>query len=199
MIFGSIRVVSVSSRRAVLVVALVLGAGLLHADPPPEARGAELIAPFKRQLMQALQEGLARGPVEAISACRVKAPEIVESLSGDGVRMGRSSHRLRNPANAPEPWVAAVLEAYLADPSRREPRRVERPDGRRGYVEPILLQPLCLGCHGESLAPEVSARIHELYPEDRAVGFQTGDLRGVFWVEYPAGASGPPDPPRTLR
>ena len=44
---------------------------------------------------------------------------------------------------------------------------------------------LCLTCHGESLQPEIATRINESYPEDEAAGFKTGDLRGVFWVEFP--------------
>ena len=55
-----------------------------------------------------------------------------------------------------------------------------------GYVEPIRIQPLCLTCHGEALAPAVGARIRALYPEDAAAGFALGDLRGVWWVELPA-------------
>ena len=58
------------------------------------------------------------------------------------------------------------------------------PNGRSGYVEPILLQPLCTACHGEKISKEVAIIIDEMYPEDQAVGFKTGDLRGVFWVEY---------------
>lgn len=178
-----------SSGRIAMGIALVLGAAPLRAESPADARGAALLAPFKQQLQQALQEGLAQGPVAAISACRVKAPEIAGALSRDGVRMGRSSNRLRNPANAPSPWVAAILDDYLADPGRRAPRGVDLPDGRRGYVEPILTKPLCLSCHGESLAPAVEARIRELYPQDQATGFRVGDLRGVFWVEFPAGSA----------
>ena len=101
------------------------------------------------------------------------------------MRVGRASHRLRNPANAPPAWVAPILETWVADPAARAPRTVSLAEGRSGYVEPILLQPPCLTCHGESLAPEVAERIRTSYPEDRATGFQVGDLRGVFWVEYP--------------
>ena len=54
-----------------------------------------------------------------------------------------------------------------------------------GYVEPIVMQPMCLTCHGESLAPEIAARISEVYPDDQATGFKVGDFRGVFWVEFP--------------
>ena len=59
-------------------------------------------------------------------------------------------------------------------------------DGAERYVEPIRVQGLCLTCHGASLPAPVAARIAELYPEDQAVGFAEGDLRGLFWAEFPA-------------
>jgi len=167
----------------------VLAAGAARAGDGEPPRGAALLAPFQRELQQALAEGLARGPVEAISACRVRAPEIAADLSREGVRMGRASHRLRNPDNAPPDWVAPVLERYLAEPSHREPATVALPGEREGYVTPIVTQPPCLTCHGEDLAPEVEARLEALYPDDRAVGFRAGELRGVFWVAYPTRAS----------
>jgi hypothetical protein len=171
-----------------LAIGLTLAASTPRAAPPAEpARGAALLAPFKRDLKAALQEGLARGPVEAIGACRVEAPAIAKRLSHDGVRVGRASQRLRNPANAAPDWVRPILEAYAADEADRAPRTVSIAEDRMGYAEPILVQPLCLTCHGESLAPELAARIEALYPEDRATGYELGDLRGVFWVEYPSG------------
>ncbi len=88
--------------------------------------------------------------------------------------------------NASPAWVAPILEGYLADREDRRPRVASLADDRIGYVEPILLQPLCLGCHGAALAPEVEARIDALYPDDQATGFEVGELRGVFWVEFPA-------------
>jgi hypothetical protein len=58
------------------------------------------------------------------------------------------------------------------------------PSGGVGDAEPIYNQPLCLTCHGETIDPELRARIRDLYPRDRATGFRDGDLRGVFWVEF---------------
>jgi hypothetical protein len=43
---------------------------------------------------------------------------------------------------------------------------------------------LCLTCHGSNLDADIAASIAERYPEDRATGFEAGDLRGVFWVEF---------------
>jgi hypothetical protein len=177
---------SICPNRSWVVVGLALAAGLAGAQEPKLTRGAELLVPFKQGLQTALRTGLARGPVEAISACQLQAPEIARALSLGGIRVGRSSHRLRNPANAAPEWVAAILDGYVASPSDRSPRTVPLPNGQRGYVEPIRLQAACLTCHGEVLAADVASRIRELYPDDRAVGFRVGDLRGVFWVEFPA-------------
>ncbi len=175
-----------------LGIALALG---LAIAPPATAdgpaadtleEGAALLAPFKRDLMAALQEGLAQGPIEAIAACRIRAPEIARTLSRNGVHVGRSSHRLRNPDNAAPSWVAPILDDFVAHPENQRPTLSALANGRRGYVEPISMKPLCLTCHGVTLAPDLSARISELYPEDRAIGFEVGDLRGVFWVELPS-------------
>lgn len=175
--------------RYAIAVALALAAGAIQSQTVEPAQGAEqgaeLLQPFKRDLQGALRQGLAQGPADAVTVCRLQAPEIAKALSQDGIRLGRASHALRNPANVAPEWVRPILEAYVASASDRAPRTVPLPDNRLGYVEPILTQPLCLACHGADLAPDVSSRIDELYPQDRAVGFQVGDLRGVFWVEFP--------------
>ena len=172
------------SCRALFAV-IAFAAITTHAQDTERARGAELLAPFKKDLKQALKSGLAEGPAAAIQVCRVKAPGIADALSVEGVRMGRSSHKLRNPDNKAPDWVSPIMQAYLHEPSSREPRVVELPGDRWGYVEPIMVQLLCLTCHGSALAPDIAAQISDLYPEDRAVGFEAGELRGVFWLEFP--------------
>ena len=172
----------------VVVAGLVLMActpGTAQKQWAESARGAELLAPFKKDLKQALVAGMQKGPLDAISVCKDQAPAIAESLSPEGIQMGRTSHRLRNPDNLAPEWVDTVLQTYLGEEPGRAPRLVTLPNDRLGYVEPIATQPLCLVCHGKSLAPDVAAHIAEAYPEDQATGFAAGDLRGVFWVEYP--------------
>ena len=171
-----------------LFIASVLAGTSAYAQDAELARGAELLAPFKKNLQQALKSGLAEGPAEAIQVCRVKAPEIADALSVDGVLVGRSSHKLRNPDNTAPDWVSPIMQAYLDDPASRSPQAVELAGNRWGYVEPIIAQPLCLTCHGSELAPDISEQIAELYPEDNATGFEAGDLRGVFWLEFPGDA-----------
>ena len=153
-------------------------------EAAPAAKGEALLQPFKQQLQQALKSGLANGPDAAIAACNEQAPQIAASLSADGVRLGRTSHRLRNPANAGPAWVRPILDAYAAAPDEAVPRTVELDENLTGYVEPIMVQPMCLLCHGEQVAPGISARLQSLYPDDEATGYAAGDLRGVFWVEF---------------
>jgi len=122
----------------------------------------------------------------------VRAPETAREAGASGIAVGRTSHRLRNPANAPEPWMEPLIEHYVGRPP--EPgshRTVDLGERGTGYVEPIYLQPLCVTCHGEAVDPGLLAAIRERYPEDRATGFRPGELRGLFWAVVPPDAPAP--------
>ena len=148
-----------------------------------EEAGAAAVLPLKKSLKAALVAGLEEGPVNAISVCRVEAPQLAEKASSVTTRVGRTSRKLRNPANAPKPWMEPFLDLYERDPESREPAVVIIDDRTVGYVEPIFVQPLCVTCHGATLAPDLASKIGELYPNDQATGYAAGDLRGVFWAE----------------
>lgn len=176
-------------RRGILVFALMLQASGCHRSKINEAEwkeaGANSVLPFKKSLKQALLKGLEDGPVEAISVCRMQAPDLAKAASAGGIRVGRTSDKLRNPGNAAKPWMEPFLELYGSDPDGREPRVVAIDDHTIGYVEPIFVEPLCITCHGADLDPQLEAKLKELYPDDRATGYLPGDLRGVFWAELP--------------
>ena len=155
-------------------------------DAGAAAHGASILLPFKRDLQAALRQGLAEGPEQAIRVCRLEAPRIASALSTEDVRVGRTSHKLRNPRNAPKPWMVPLLAEYRANPKQAQPRAVALENRRVGYAEPIFVQPPCLTCHGDDIPQPVRERLAELYPEDRATGFRSGDFRGMFWAEFPA-------------
>jgi len=48
------------------------------------------------------------------------------------------------------------------------------------YMKAIQTGGLCLACHGSSVTPEVKKVIQHYYPEDKAIGFNVGDIRGAF-------------------
>ena len=135
------------------------------------------------RLMERLGEAIAEGGANhAIEVCRDDAPGLAREVGEEaGVRIGRTSHRLRNPLNQPPPWAEDLVEDGIDTASTV----FSGPDGTLGVVFPIRLAEMCVRCHGpeEEIDPDLLARIREAYPEDRAVGFSPGDLRGWFWVE----------------
>jgi hypothetical protein len=179
-----------------LVVGLLLGACQQVSEPVAPAdveRARAALVPFKEQLVDALTGALQEGsPESAIAVCRERAPQIAAELSVAGVRMGRTSHKTRNPANDPEPWIEPLLAAYLEDPENTRPRAVRIGESTFGYVEPIYVMHFCLSCHGPSVEPALLETIRSLYPQDRATGFRANELRGLFWVTMPLGQ--PPTP-----
>jgi hypothetical protein len=142
------------------------------------AMAAELMV----ELTAALDAGDAGA---AINVCKEKAPAVAAHVRETyGVKLGRTSHRLRNTANVAPAWA----ETYVTD-MVEDPTYVAGPDGELGALLPINLKAECEMCHGpvEQVDASVMAAINEAYPEDQAVGFEEGDLRGWFWVEAPPG------------
>jgi rubrerythrin len=137
-------------------------------------------------LFAELSSAMAGGdPAAAIDVCATRAGAIASEVSdARGLRIGRTSFKLRNPANTPPVWADLALDdqpetpLYFADQS-----------GRLGALLPIRLASSCVQCHGsdEEIAPETRMALDQLYPGDNATGFADGDLRGWFWVEVPTG------------
>lgn len=183
----------------VIVMAIALcSATTAFADEDLAARidaSREAIKSFagalQEQLMSAMVDG---GPTTAIKVCNVAAPEIAQTASvARDWSVGRTSLKLRNPDNAPDAWEVAVLHDFEArnaageDPGTLDHAEIVVSDGQRTfrYMKAIGTQPLCITCHGTSIAPEVSARLDALYPDDQARGFAVGDIRGAFSIIQP--------------
>jgi hypothetical protein len=148
-------------------------------------RAADARAALFQRLSGRLTEVVAaEGPVAAIRVCRDEAPDIARTVGEEqGLRIGRTGVRLRNPDNTPPAWAAAAVAARADERSAWV-----RQDDTVAELSPILLAAQCVACHGtpEALAPGVAEALAELYPEDQATGFAEGELRGWFWVEVPA-------------
>lgn len=160
------------------------------AADTPEARAfarageaaQKLGGALKQRLQAAMQEG---GPEAAINVCADHAQQITAEAQAQGVRVGRASLRLRNPKNKGPAWVEAWLAAQGERPvAGLEPVRVVE-GGTARLLKPIGVEPLCVTCHGpaESLPPGVKALLEQRYPDDRAVGYAAGELRGALWAE----------------
>ena len=160
-----------------------LGATVSSATPQERAVLAKeaLFNELSTRLLATMSNG---GPAKAIEICSKLAPKLAKDVGEQHlVSIGRTAVRLRNANNIPPEWA----EPLLADLSTK-PIFKEFEDGRTGALFPILLKVQCLTCHGpdDQIAPEIRAELARLYPNDKATGFQEGDLRGWFWVEVPA-------------
>jgi hypothetical protein len=145
----------------------------------------EQVKGFGADLKQAVKQGMeAGGPVAAIQSCNLQAPVIADQHSQSEWKVGRTSLKLRNPDNAADVWETSVLHSFeqrLAageEIGGLEASTVE--NGQFRYMKAIGTESLCLGCHGDNLSAPVAARLAELYPADKATGYQAGQLRGAF-------------------
>jgi hypothetical protein len=146
---------------------------------------------FKQLMARLSKELAADGPARAIGVCKQVAPEIARDVGQRrNVRIGRTSWKLRNPQNAGPPWTKLLLHD-----KPDTPRLAAGRDGRLGVTLPIRVATPCLTCHGPeaSIDPAVRKQLRANYPDDQAVGFRVGDLRGWFWVEVPRPQSGERD------
>ncbi len=144
---------------------------------------------FGKQLKAELKKGMQQGgPVNAISVCHIKAPQISRKLSHDQMTLARTSLKYRNPKNKPDAWETKVLQRF-------DQQNKQNPDVKNleyyevvteenieylRYMKAIPTADVCLACHGQSLAPAVIAKLDELYPEDKARGYSQGEIRGAF-------------------
>lgn len=184
-------------------VPLLLVTGSGFADDPGVAgdrvdESRAIAAEFQQTLGGALKSALAEGgPVPAIPVCADMAPAIAARMSADvGAAVSRTALRVRNPDNAPDADAVAVLEQFRARVAAGERGPLEHVGtnaaGGTRYLRAIVLEPLCVACHGSALAPEVAAAVAARYPDDRATGFAPGELRGAFLIDWPADPEGQP-------
>lgn len=151
-----------------------------------EARAQAATGTLKKSLMGALQGAMKDGgPAAAVTACNTQAPEIAKAAATADVKVGRASAKLRNPGNAPAPWLEPLLAEYAAVPAAEaKPKVVELEGGGFGYVEPLYVGGVCLTCHGDptGIPQEVKTQLATLYPKDAATGYAAGDFRGLVWA-----------------
>ena len=173
--------------RLPLLVTLLCLAGCRAAPATDLDFAREVTDAFAGELQQALAGAMAEGgPVAAVAVCRDQAPQIAASVSARyGVSVGRVSNRLRNPANAATPWQAQGLALFAAE-AAGAPRLeyLSHAGEQRRYMRAIRIAPLCVSCHGETIADPVAAAIARDYPHDAARGYRPGDLRGAFHVTW---------------
>lgn len=159
-----------------------------------EVAGAAMRA-LQQRLSARLQEEMQKGgPLRAVGVCRDEAQTLTaETARVQGIRVGRSSHRLRNPGNLAPSWAARFVEAGAGKKAAAVEAVVVDLGDRVGVLRPLPTAAACTQCHGraERMSPDMKAFLQTAYPQDRATGFEEGDLRGFIWAEAPVSAAAP--------
>jgi len=180
------------TKHLLLAITGLLASSFVHAADTDqltsETRGA--IKALGAELKATLQSSMkSEGPLKAISVCNTKAPELARKVSAEkGMEVGRTSLKVRNPLNAPDPWELSVLEQFDHRKAEGEPlntieySEIMQHNGNKvfRYMKAIPTDEVCLMCHGEQISANLSAELKRLYPDDQATGFKKGDIRGAF-------------------
>ncbi len=143
---------------------------------------------LKSELKKAMVSG---GPLKALEVCNTKAMPITAQVAKDyNVNLSRVSLKNRNPNNAPNTWQKAILKDFDIRAAKGESVK------KMAYSEIVKLNNKkqfrfmkamptgagCLVCHGKNIAPAVKEKLASLYPNDKATGYEKGQVRGAIVI-----------------
>lgn len=154
-------------------------------------KGREIAKETFVTLSIALKEKINEGGIQhAVDYCNIAALPLSDSIAdANNVILRRVSSRYRNPANKPDSLENEVIASYLSAKEEGEklrPQLIEL-DGEVHFYAPIETKGLCLSCHGEPgkfISDADYAFIKEKYPDDLAINFTTGELRGIWSIKF---------------
>jgi hypothetical protein len=155
--------------------------------------GVKYIKMLGKELKGTVKTKLKEDPsgYQAVSFCSQKAGELAQKVGSHfpkNVKVRRTALKYRNPDHKPDATDVKVMKemeaAMKAGTFKKKPVVVTVEGINRVYV-PLVVEKGCLKCHGpvEKIDPRVREVLSKKYPEDKAVGFKEGDLRGVVVAE----------------
>ena len=194
MVLNSIRKKFITSVLAFGIATCCSGAMLAAEDiKERETSAREAIKSLSENLKEYLKAGLEAGidAEEKLLMCREGAAEATSYENQERpFSIGRTSLKLRNPANEPDEWEYAILQTFQERKDSGESvanlqhSEIAETNGKRyfRYMKAIPVGKVCLICHGANIQPELVAALSKIYPGDEARGFAIGDIRGAFTV-----------------
>ena len=140
------------------------------------------------EVIKAIETG---GVQHAVDYCHLQANPLTDSLSlAYDAKISRVSDKNRNPANVADSLDSKIINAYrqqIEAGQELQPHLEFTQDEVIYYSPIIILNPLCLQCHGEpgiTMDPANETFIKTKYPDDNATGYKLGDLRGVWKIRF---------------
>ncbi|MBM1106602.1 DUF3365 domain-containing protein [Aurantibacter crassamenti] len=140
-----------------------------------------------KNLMKAINEN---GTVTAIEFCNTKAMKLTDSMSVmKNAIIKRVSDKPRNPqnmANNEELGYINYFKKAVASGIEIKPI-VQSVDDEINFYYPITTNSMCLQCHGnpnEQVEFETLETLKNLYPSDKALGYNVNEVRGIWAINF---------------
>lgn len=183
----------------VLVALLLPHAALAQADErPPGSTMAAVVESIEDldRMRSGLAASITQGdePVDRTTfaeVCRPVGRRAAQLSTENPWTVRQMAVQYRNPAHEADPEARGIHRLLQEEPDVQAVWTRSRREGTEGYryFRRITVERSCLACHGaEENRP---AFVSEQYPDDRAFGFEVGDLRGVYSVFVPVDSAGP--------
>lgn len=138
-----------------------------------------------KNLMQAVKQKGAEGAVEF---CNERAIYLTDSM---GKKLNsiikRVTDKPRNENNLANANELEILESLKLEKNKQGV--LKEIEGKKiGYFK-IETNEMCMKCHGNldsDISTKTAHKINEIYPNDKAIGYQPNELRGMWVVEIPS-------------
>lgn len=151
----------------------------------------EFTKTIKTVLVKQMQSG---GVSAALNVCSDTAQMLTADFNAlKGINVKRVSFKNRNENDYPDPFELQALKYFeemndkgiLKEGSEYVKIVAENNGDFIRYLKPIFISDVCLNCHGDSnlFSPEVKALLNKNYPNDKAIDYKIGDLRGAVSIQ----------------
>jgi hypothetical protein len=162
------------------------------------AETKKAVLPVVPKVVNAMQEAVAsKGVAEAIPVCKELAPALIkEKRQETGWDIRRVSLQTRNAERGtPDLWEARQLAEFNIraangeNAGTLEKSEIVSINGKPvfRYMKALPVGEACLKCHGpaEGRDAGLQAKLKASYPDDRANGYDMGQVRGALTVKRP--------------
>ena len=140
-----------------------------------------------KNLMGTIQK---KGTIAALEFCNIKAYPLTDSMAlvhhANIKRVTDKPRNQNNLANSIELKQIESFKEHLSKAIEIEPVVSENNDKIHVYY-PIITNDMCLQCHGKpnlNVTSETLNKIAQLYPEDKALGYNINEIRGIWSITF---------------
>jgi len=128
--------------------------------------------------------------LEAVTFCNKQAYSIADNMAvTQNATIRLMSDKPRNPenqVNAKEQGIIDRFKKPIASNEKYQPvTEIEKSMVK--FYAPITTNSMCLQCHGspeKNIEPKVLTALTNLYPEDKAIGYNVNKVRGIWSITH---------------